>query len=316
MSDPTAGEALETRLAQLADARRDAMRLRAQLAHSTAAVEAADALVRERRRTLAVEQEDVDRLESFSLTRVLAAFGGSRDSALAKERAERNAARYAVSEAEERLAAALREREQVQDRLVNLGDLDAHWEQALSDRERWITATAEPGAGAVADLAQRRGEVDAELREADEALAAARFAATELEQAAKVLGHADDWSAADTWFGGGMITSMVKHDRLDAAAAHLRRVDAALARLDREMADLGRSTVAPLDIDAWDRTFDVFFDNIFTDFAVRSRIRDAIDRVARARQKMATLTTELTTLRARLAETAVDLATERRRLLT
>src|SRR6266508_2142894 len=59
-----------------------------------------------RRSDYANEQEHVDRLESLSLTRLLASLRGVRDDALARERAEADAARYRMAEATARLDAA------------------------------------------------------------------------------------------------------------------------------------------------------------------------------------------------------------------
>src|SRR5215469_12330281 len=46
------------------------------------------------------EQQDVERLEHLSLTHVLASLAGSRDERLARERAEADAARYRVAQAQ------------------------------------------------------------------------------------------------------------------------------------------------------------------------------------------------------------------------
>ena len=54
------------------------------------------------------ERKDVERLEGMSLGRVLASLAGSRDERLSRERAEADAARYRVAEAESRLEAVRR----------------------------------------------------------------------------------------------------------------------------------------------------------------------------------------------------------------
>lgn len=52
------------------------------------------------------------------------------------------------------------------------------------------------------------------------------------------LGNAGGWSAWDTFAGGGMLSSMLKHDELDRATEHLDRAAAALQRFSRELADV------------------------------------------------------------------------------
>jgi hypothetical protein len=62
------------------------------------------------------------------------------------------------------------------------------------------------------------GRLEAENREIDEALRAATDAVQALWVATERLGSAGYWSTYETWLGGGVIGSMVKHDRdaLDA----------------------------------------------------------------------------------------------------
>src|SRR5690349_21037601 len=57
------------------------------------------------RRRHALEQRDVDRLESLSLTRLLTALRGVREQALERERAEAEVARYRVAQAQDQLDA-------------------------------------------------------------------------------------------------------------------------------------------------------------------------------------------------------------------
>jgi hypothetical protein len=52
------------------------------------------------RQQYAGEEKDVERLEHLSLTRVLAALHGFREDALAREKAEAEAARYRIAQAE------------------------------------------------------------------------------------------------------------------------------------------------------------------------------------------------------------------------
>lgn len=316
MSGPTDGAALEAELTRLADDRREAAHLRAKLAHATEALEAADALVERRRRELAQDQQEVARLESLSITRVLRSLSGSRDADLRQGRAQRDAACFAVSEAEDRRAQVFRELSQIRDRLISLGDLDARWDRVIEQRERWIEATGEPGAAEVAALAGRRGVLDAECREVDEAITAARQAAAVLAEAADEIGEAASWDGVDSWFGSGPLASPANHERIERATALLRQVDTALESLDRELADVEHATLAPLRFDTWDRAFDGLFDGLFTDLAVHTHLREAIGRLAQARVVVDRTADQLDHGRARLDVSRSELDAQRRRLLT
>ncbi len=231
---------------------------------------------------LAGELADVDRLESMSMTRILAGLRGSRDTDLDRERAEAQAAQYAAAEAEARRAAADREVTDLVVRINAFGDLDSRREALLRAREAEVAADpgSAPVAGRVSELATTLGTREAELQQLDEAGAAADHALAALRQAAEHLGSAGSWSTYDTFFGGGMVTDMMKYDRLDKAGQVIRQADAALAHLATELADVGLHAVGRIQVDQMTQFFDVWFDNVFSDWAVRDRIRQASDKVS------------------------------------
>ncbi|HET6625199.1 MAG TPA: hypothetical protein VFG63_02310 [Nocardioidaceae bacterium] len=238
----------------------------------------------ELRARLTTEAADVDRLESFSPTRIWAALTGSRAGDLDRERAEHDAARYAVAGAEARRDAAGRDAEALQAQLDALGDVDVVHARALAAKEAWAAEHDPALASSLAGIAHERGVLEARDKEAAEAHAAGREVLGLLDEARRHLGSAESWSTWDTFAGGGMLSDMAKYDKMDRATELLRRADLALGRFSRELADVGMTAVGGVQVDTMTRTFDMFFDNIFTDMAVRSRIQDAARRAAGADQ--------------------------------
>lgn len=315
MLTTTERQAFERELATVADAKREHQRLLVQHSEAVAEVEAAVAEVEELRAKLVSEVQDVQRLESVSLTRLLSTIGGNLDADLRREIAEREAARLALSVADARQVAAVHHLARVNDRLIDVGDVDQRWEQALENRERWMTATDDPDASRLAEVAEQSGKVEAELRECNEALAAAGLASAKLAEVAHSLGSATDWSDVDTWFGGGVFTSSANHDRLDRATTHLHEADVALTHLRHELADLVEAGIDTLTISSWDRAFDVFCENLLSDLDVHRRVKDAIVQVDKLQSTVAQITAEVEARAATLTATGVELQAERHRLL-
>ncbi|MGW8568529.1 hypothetical protein [Isoptericola sp. NPDC055881] len=279
------------------------------------ALAAADEALVTARASLADETADVRRLESLSLARVWSAVRGDRAQRLDAERAEQQAAEYVAASAQARRDAAARDLADVEAAMDALGDVQGRWTAALTAKEEWVRDGGGAAAAELADVAEQTGAWRAEQREIVEARQAAAVAAAALSAAGNELRSADGWSTYDTFFDGGAIASMAKHDRLDKAAALLRRADGALRRLTVELGDLGEQGVGDVGVDGFTRTLDVWFDNIFTDWSVRNRIAEARDRVRVAGRAV-------DTVRARLAAraTAADaelaaLAARRERLL-
>jgi DNA repair exonuclease SbcCD ATPase subunit len=159
------------------------------------------------------EQEDVERLEGLSLTRVLASLCGTRYDTLERERAEADAARYRVAEAEGQLEALRREREATDARLSQLATAPSTYASVLDDKEQHVRESGDPLRVRLLELADERGRLTGEMHELTEAKQAARTAWQALSQVQERLGRASGWSTYDTFFGGGALSSAMKHSR-------------------------------------------------------------------------------------------------------
>ena len=209
--------------------------------------------VTELRARYSLEQRDVDRLESLSFARVLLALRGAREDELARGRAEADAARYRVAEAEARLAAIRAELTTVDARLARLTGVPARHQAALDDKERYLCQAGGPEAARLIALAEERGRLEAELRELDEAASAADTARKALAEVERHVDSAANWSAFDSIVGGGPLAGALKHDRLDEAALAAAHADRCLAVLHVELADVG------VRLNLGDGGFDTFF---------------------------------------------------------
>jgi hypothetical protein len=260
------------------------------------------------------ESRDVARLEGLTLDRVLAALRGSRDDDLARERAEADAAAYRLADERARQDLVLRERDGIQTRHRALSPAESELAAALGAKEEYLRSVPDdPRSAGLTELATEQGVLDAEAREVDEAMVAAAVAGQALGQVEERLGSAGSWSTYDTWFGGGAISSYAKHDRLDQAQRAGRRAEESLAALQRELGDVGGAgaPVPALGIDGLTRFLDIWFDNIFTDLSVASRIKDARATTADAQRAVAAVQRSLLDRRKALAARADDL--DRRR---
>jgi uncharacterized protein YhaN len=112
-----------------------------------------------------------------------------------------------------------------------------------------------------------------------------------------------------------MLTDMMKYDKLDQVAVVLRRADQALRAFTRELGDLHLAGVEALDLDSLTRVFDVFFDNIFTDLRVRSRIQDAELRVGDALAQVEATMQRLSERGRQIAAEQAELSGRREQLL-
>jgi hypothetical protein len=243
-----------------------------------------DERVRELTARLHREERDVGRLAGLTIDSVLARLRGSHADDLERQLAERDAVRYQLGEAHAQLDLVLREREHDDERLAGLADAARVVDEALAAKEAFLRDSGDPRAAKLLVMAEQRGRLVAETREIDEAIRAAHDAVQALWVATERLGSAGSWSTYDTWLGGGLLGSMVKHDRLDQAQQAASYAESRLAVLRSELADVGVGPeVAPaLSLDRTMRFVDIWFDNIVTDLAVGQRISKAKETVTSA----------------------------------
>lgn len=227
----------EIRLAAIAGLIREAELLRVRRAELDQRLAEQAAALSELRRHWAGEVRDVERLEGFSLSRVLVALRGAHAGQLSRERAEADAARYRVAEGQSQLAAIGAERAAVEARLSGLTNLPARFAAAVDAKERQLRREGGPELARLLALAEQRGRVEAELRELAEAGAAAEAAAQALGEVRRQLDLAADRKSADNWLGGALLAG--KPNWLDGVAWAAAHADRCVAVLHTELGEVG-----------------------------------------------------------------------------
>ncbi len=309
---------IEPRLAAAAQAAREYDLCGQQHAELSSREEAAAADLEAARREYAGEEKDVGKLEHLSLTRVLVALHGSREDALAREKAQAGAAAYRVAQAEQRRDAARAELASLEDRQAQLAGAPQAYADALAAKEQYLTHSADPRGSRLLALAEQRGRLTAELDELRRASDDADAAGQALGDVQDRLGTASDWSTFDTYLDHGMIANAIKHDRIDQAAQAARDADQRLAALRSDLAELGGCdpTAPRLEVSAGFKFADIFFNNIATDLAVGQQIRDAQDNVDRSVQQVRALQDQLKDQIGAATKTLDAMDAERQQLLT
>lgn len=293
-------------------------RLRLELNLARATEDAAAARLESARKRRAAEAADVNALESVTPTRVWATLRGTRASEIERERGEWMAAETAVAELERAYDVARRSREELVSAIFALGDVYRNQERALAVEEGRLLDAGGGAAAQLVEISSQLASVAAQRAQLANAKVAAKAAAVALNDAARELASADGWSTYDTFFGGGMISSSVKHDHLDVAGGRLAAAGAALTQLSTEVAEVGLVGAGGLQVDDLTRTVDVWFDNFLTDWLVsdqigeaRKRTAEASARVAAVLARIAAKVAELDALESRLKQAREDVIIQR-----
>ena len=308
MDVPDGPEDLDAKIARLAGALREREQLRPRRAALLAAITALNAELEILRRRESAEQRDVEKLEGFSAARVLTTLRGAHGRSLDRERAEAASAQERVAEAMTRMDDLESQLADVKSRLAATDTAPATYAMAIAEKERRLQESGHSSGTRLTELAAEKSAIRADLERLQRAATAATRAAEALRQAGELLESAGNWSAADTFLGGGAITSHAKHERVDEAAGYVSGAERQLEVLRRELGD--SRVVAPvaagLGVDGTTRFVDLWLDNIFTDVSVGNQIDAGRERVgrtaARVREVRTALAARVAAVRARLRE--------------
>jgi hypothetical protein len=190
---------------------------------------------------------------------------------------------------------------------------------AASITERW--ASVEQELTAAAARVHERDNAAAVARRADEQVVAIEDEYFAARAAADIEEHEEQQLRRVTFRSilailKGARGTELERERAALAVDLARTVDRALARFRRELGDVRLDAVTgSLDLSAGTRFVDSWFDNIFTDLSVGSRISAARDHAERLRQTVVRAVAECSTQLANVERRDAQLQEERSTIL-
>lgn len=238
------------------------------------------------------EDSDVKKLEGLSLTVLFYTVLGSKEKQLEKERHEYLAVLLKYEECKFAVSSLNREADQLQEKLSELGDISSRYDAKLKQKEYMIAGSNDVNARKLADLAHELGDLRFDIRELEEAIEAGREAHRGLEGMVGSLESARNWGTWDM-LGGGLISTAIKHSRIDEARDLGYQVQQLLGRFQRELADLDLRYSLSIDIGSFMTFADYFFDGLISDWLVQSRIKDSLQNVEEMCERVGNIVEEL-----------------------
>ena len=111
-------------------------------------------------------------------------------------------------------------------------------------------------------------------KEIQEAIFSGKVALECLGKAKKSLDSAGNWGLVDI-FGGGLISGIMKHSRIDDAKAEMDAARYALRKFKDQLDDVRDIDLTSIDVGSFTTFADFFFDGFLMDFVVQSKISEA-----------------------------------------
>ena len=247
------------------------------------------------------ESLDVEKLESFSISRLFYQLTGKLEEQLSKEDAELCAAALRYDSARKELEAIEQELAGYESELASLRGCESEYARLLQEKAAALKVSGTPDGQRICALEEAIARLTSEDRELQEAISAGNSAIADISAIQRDLSSAEGWGTWDL-VGGGLISDLAKHSHLDDAQRRVSALQRSLSRFRTELADVSVQADLQVQVDGFLRFADYFFDGLFTDWAVLDRIHSAQSQVSRVEQSVRSIQNRLIMLRSQCLE--------------
>lgn len=235
------------------------------------------------------EEKDVERLTGVSISNFLYTLAGKKERKLDEEQREAVAARLKYEEADRAVRDTQLQIALIDRQLLEIAGWKNDYDRVFREKEQQILDENTE----LRELAERQADLGVEAKELNEAIRAGGSVLEDLSRAEEELQSARNWGTYDM-LGGGMISTHIKHNRLDEAMNRIYAAQTNLRRFEQELRDVGGSLDASkLEVGGLLRFSDFFFDGFLADWLVQGRINDALDQVLAKHREVSRIVSEL-----------------------
>lgn len=242
--------------------------------------------VYEQEQTLLKEQADLEKLGEKSLSNYFLAVIGKLDQRMDRERQEAYAAKVKLDTAAMELAEVERDLLQVERELYEARVAQMRYQEGLEEKRRALRISSGADGELLLELEQKIADLQARKREIAEAFSAGRSARITADRILDKLERADGWNTWDMLGGDGLLTHIAKYSNLDEAQDLVSKLQSDLRRFRTELADIQISSEAQVNVETLLRFADYFFDGLFADWAVGSRITRSAESVRKTKRQI------------------------------
>ena len=242
-------------------------------------------------------RKQLDKLEGFSFINLFREWSGKKDELL-----EQNLDRVAVTELklvetqlmledlQDDLSELIQKINAINEPLVNQQLLKINEQKQL-----YLMKHAPQVADKLTALTEQELLCKQLIIEIQEAIEAGVRARSTLTDASYALHEASNYSTWDTFLGGGLIATALKHEKLDESNSQLHLAQIALQRFSNELLDIKdlRQEALKIEPDGFVKFTDFFFDNIFTDWSIHSKITTSLNQISRVQDDVSNTLNEL-----------------------
>ncbi len=295
----------------------DLMRLREQVEYKRA-LERRKVTLGNRKRELSSEESrlavlrrkedaDVEKWEGSSLAAFFYGVVGKREERQEKENVEAYEAAVKHDAIKAELASVETDLDKVNKELEQLKGCE--WEYKKAVDEKAAALAAEGQDNGILELQQEQAKIKEQYRELKEAMAAGERTMRQTRAVKQLLSEAKNWGRWDM-AGGGLFSTMMKHDKLKEAQVNMEQLQISLGRFRTELKDVDIEAELSWRISEFECVADYIFDCWLIDWEIQDKIQDARDRISDLESQIAVMSKRLRQVDRELDEKSMRLKEE------
>lgn len=222
------------------------------------------------------EKRDVENLKKLSLSNLISTVMGSKPDKMEKEEKEYITAKLQYDKCQSNVNLIKSNINDITNRLKGLSKCENVYANLLKKKIELINVYGDENTkNKIIYIEKNIDMYLKEMKEVDESIYVGNELLDEVRSAKKSLSSAKAWSTFDI-FGGDLLSSMAKHSKIDDVQWHLSKISNLIKSFNKELKDVNISGIS---FSSSTKTFDIFFDNIFTDLSVDKHITDSYDNI-------------------------------------
>lgn len=238
------------------------------------------------------EKSDVKKLETMSVSNFIYTISGRKLEKLEKEKRDVVAAKLKHETVKDEIKELDIEITKLEGKIRNLGYVEGEYSTILKEKEGLLKFKRPEIANRLDQIVEKESMLIDRKKELKEAIDAGYQLLTALERAENSLSSAENWGTWDI-LGGGMITTMAKHSKIDKAQEEISNIQTLARTFHRELEDVESYENLTIEIGSFLTFADYFFDGWIADLSVQSKIKDGSRQVRDAQNKISTTLTRL-----------------------
>lgn len=232
------------------------------------------------------EKGEAEKLENGSIASFFYSMLGSLEEHVEKERKEALAAKLKYDQTVKDLADVKYQISTLISERVNYVDCQKEYDTFYAEKKKELMKGNGGTVEKILELTSSLNLVHINLKEIKEAILVGNKVLDSLDGALGSLDSAEAWGTFDL-LGGGLISDLVKHSRIDDAKVEIENTQRLLREFKTELTDVSIRTDVIVETDGFAKFADFFFDGLIADWFMQSKINQSLESVSNVKSQVA-----------------------------